>query len=211
MYISGSAAHFTDSFPISPRQPLRKKTLKVDTTTTTNDTMEKVENEECESNTANNARNPQDSDKNKVSAQPSPERQCKNSRSHIDRAKPRKSPCRPLPGMNFVMLYVIFITRKIIPNRNIYPRLLDIVTRLAQSSSESEIANHLDTENIPADVTLIEQELEIDFTENLLAFQDTVPRYMKNKKARRQRKKTKKDGELLRFVRLWLLFSCILE
>ena len=47
------------------------------------------------------------------------------------------------------------------------------------------------------DVSLIEQELEIEFNENLLAFQDTVPRYMKNKKIRRQRKKTKKDGEYL--------------
>lgn len=44
---------------------------------------------------------------------------------------------------------------------------------------------------------LIEQDLEVDFRENLLAFQDTVPRYMKNKKSRRQRKKSKKDGTLL--------------
>lgn len=47
------------------------------------------------------------------------------------------------------------------------------------------------------DVSLIQQELEVEFHENLLAFQDTVPRYMKNKKSRRQKKKTKKDGELL--------------
>ena len=53
------------------------------------------------------------------------------------------------------------------------------------------------TSNIPMDVSLIEQELEVEFNENLLAFQDTVPRYMKNKKARRQKKKTKKDGEYM--------------
>lgn len=41
----------------------------------------------------------QESDKTKATApQSSPERQHKNSRSHIDRAKPRKSPIRPLPG-----------------------------------------------------------------------------------------------------------------
>lgn len=40
----------------------------------------------------------QESDKIKAVPQSSPERQHKNSRSHIDRAKPRKSPIRPLPG-----------------------------------------------------------------------------------------------------------------
>ncbi|XP_076235610.1 tRNA endonuclease ANKZF1 [Calliopsis andreniformis] len=163
MEIYGSAAHFTDCFPISPRQPLRKKTSKLGTAS---ELMEKVENEECEPNTANNARNSQDNDKNKMPAQLSPERQHKNSRSHIDRAKPRKSPCRPLP---------------------------DIVARLAQSSSESELDSHLGTGTMPPEVSLIEQELEIEFNEHLLAFQDTVPRYMKNKKFRRQKKKTRRD------------------
>ncbi|XP_043520849.1 ankyrin repeat and zinc finger domain-containing protein 1-like [Frieseomelitta varia] len=159
MEIYGSASDFTDSFPISPRQPLRKKVSKTDGS---GEIL--VENVEC--NAINSTCNLQDSDKNKVSVQPSPERQHKNSRSHIDRAKPRKSPCRPLP---------------------------DIVARLAQSSSESELDSQISTPNIPMDVSLIEQELEIEFNENLLAFQDTVPRYMKNKKIRRQRKKTKKD------------------
>lgn len=54
------------------------------------------------------------------------------------------------------------------------------------------------------DISLIEQKLEIEFNENLLAFQDTVPRYMKNKKIRRQRKKTKKDGDYL------YIYICIL-
>lgn len=43
------------------------------------------------------------------------------------------------------------------------------------------------------DITLVEQDYEANFTENLLAFQDTVPRYLKNKKAHRQKKKAKKD------------------
>lgn len=60
-----------------------------------------------------------------------------------------------------------------------------------------ELDNQINTPNAPMDVSLIQQELEVEFHENLLAFQDTVPRYMKNKKSRRQKKKTKKDGELL--------------
>ncbi|XP_076666695.1 tRNA endonuclease ANKZF1 [Andrena cerasifolii] len=167
MEIYGSAAAFTDSFPISPRQPIRKRVSKVDVVS---EATEKVENGECEPNTATNARNIQDNDKSKAPAQLSPERQHKNSRAHMDRAKPRKSPSRPLPN---------------------------IVARLAQSSSESELDSQLGSANIPGDVDLIEQELEIEFNEHLLAFQDTVPRYMKNKKARRQRKKLKKDAELL--------------
>lgn len=95
MYVTGSASDFTDSFPISPRQPLRKKVSKADVSS---EIPEKIEDVEYDSNATNNVRNPQDSDKNKIPAQASPERQHKNSRSHIDRAKPRKSPCRPLPG-----------------------------------------------------------------------------------------------------------------
>lgn len=164
MEIYGSASDFTDCFPISPRQPIRKKVPK---TEISNQVPEKTENGECEYNTAMNTRDQPDGDKNKLFVQSSPERQHRNSRSHIDRAKPRKSPCRPLP---------------------------DIVAKLAQSSSESEL-DSIAAANIPMDISLIEQEIEIDFHENLLAFQDTAPRYMKNKKARRQRKKTKRDGE----------------
>ncbi|XP_054010497.1 ankyrin repeat and zinc finger domain-containing protein 1-like [Hylaeus anthracinus] len=182
MEIYGSAAAFTDSFPISPRQPLRKKVAKVEIPS---ETLEKIENGNCASNAANNARNPQDSDKNKVPPQSSPERQHKSSRSHIDRAKPRKSPCRPLP---------------------------DIVARLAQSSSESELDSQLGTNDIPMDVSFVEQDLEVDLTEHLLAFQDTVPRYMKNKKTRRQRKKSKKDdctmNELLSSAKIKLWSAC---
>lgn len=57
------------------------------------------------------------------------------------------------------------------------------------------------------DVSLIEQELEIEFNENLLAFQDTVPRYMKNKKIRRQKKKTKKEGEYLYIYVYYVIFN----
>ncbi|XP_017788648.1 PREDICTED: protein vms-1-like [Habropoda laboriosa] len=179
MEIYGSAADFRDSFPISPRQPLRKKVPKIDVSC---ELQEKTEDGECD---FNNTCNPQEDDKNKIVIQPSPERQHRNSRSHIDRAKPRKSPCRPLP---------------------------DIVAKLAQSSSESELDSQISTANIPMDVSLNEQELEIEFNENLLAFQDTVPRYMKNKKARRQKKKTRKDdytiNELLASARVKLWSAC---
>lgn len=70
---------------------------------------------------------------------------------------------------------------------------------LAQSSSDSEMDSQSGTAGIPMDITLIEQEMEIELNEHLLAFQDTVPRYMKHKKARRQKRKTKKDGKLLHF------------
>nr|XP_033328038.1 ankyrin repeat and zinc finger domain-containing protein 1-like [Megalopta genalis] len=182
MEIYGSAADFTDSFPISPRQPLRKKVPKIDVLV---EAPESTENMECDSSAANNYYSLQDYDKNKTTAQLSPERQPRNSRSHIDRAKPRKSPCRPLP---------------------------DIVAKLAQSSSESELDGQLGNANIPMDVMLVEQELEVDFREHLLAFQDTVPRYMKNKKSRRQRKKSKKDdnsmNEVLVSAKLKLWSAC---
>lgn len=41
----------------------------------------------------------QENDKTKTLAQSTPEKQHRNSRPHIDRAKPRKSPNRPLPGI----------------------------------------------------------------------------------------------------------------
>lgn len=68
---------------------------------------------------------------------------------------------------------------------------IDIIVRLAQSSSESEIDAQL-----PPDAPLIEQVVEVDFSESLQPFQDTVPKYMKNKKANRQKKKVKKDGKI---------------
>lgn len=49
--------------------------------------------------------------------------------------------------------------------------------------------------NLPLDVLLTEEDFEVSFRENLQAFQDTVPRYMKNKKAHRQKKKVKKDSK----------------
>lgn len=86
-------------------------------------------------------------------------------------------------------VYLLDIVKK-----NFY--FTDIILRLAQSSSESE----LDSRTNPLDGPLIEQDVEVEFAENLLAFQDTVPRYLKNKKAYRQKKKVKKDGELCLIV-----------
>ncbi|KAG7204038.1 hypothetical protein KM043_001897 [Ampulex compressa] len=164
MEIYGSAADFTESFPISPRQPLRKKVSKIDIL---DEIPEKITNVESDAKLdTDTQQTPQDSDKSKPSLQPSPDRQQKNTRPHIDRAKPRKSPCRPLP---------------------------DIVAKLAQSSSESELDGINAVVDIPMDICMVEHNMEIEFHEHLLAFQDTVPRYMKNKKARRQKKKVKRD------------------
>ncbi|XP_020298776.1 ankyrin repeat and zinc finger domain-containing protein 1-like [Pseudomyrmex gracilis] len=161
--IYGSAEDFTDCFPNSPRQPIRKKVLKTEVMS------EIPEGDDSTENNLNvNNSNLQETDKIKTPAQSTPEKQHRNSRPHIDRAKPRKSPNRPLP---------------------------DIIVRLAQSSSESE----LDATNT-VDITLVEQDHEADFTENLLAFQDTVPRYLKNKKAHRQKKKVKKDPQVINEV-----------
>jgi len=52
---------------------------------------------ECNPNAGSN-NSLQENDKIKASMQSTPEKQHRNSRPHIDRAKPRKSPNRPLPG-----------------------------------------------------------------------------------------------------------------
>ncbi|XP_018314049.1 ankyrin repeat and zinc finger domain-containing protein 1 [Mycetomoellerius zeteki] len=160
MEIYGSAADFTDCFPNSPRQPVRKKISKPEIMS---EIPEGEVATEYNSNAGNNS-SPQDNDKVKTPAQSTPEKQHRNSRPHIDRAKPRKSPNRPLP---------------------------DIIVKLAQSSSESEM-----DPNFPMDFPLTEENFEVSFRENLQAFQDTVPRYMKNKKAHRQKKKVKKDTQM---------------
>ncbi|KAG5319103.1 ANKZ1 protein, partial [Acromyrmex heyeri] len=158
MEIYGSAANFTDCFPNSPRQPVRKKVSKPEI-------MSEIPEGEVATEYNSNAGNlssPQDNVK--TPAQSTPEKQHRNSRPHIDRAKPRKSPNRPLP---------------------------DIIVKLAQSSSESEMDL-----NFPMDVLLTEENFEVSFRANLQPFQDTVPRYMKNKKAHRQKKKVKKDNQM---------------
>ncbi|XP_036148838.1 ankyrin repeat and zinc finger domain-containing protein 1 isoform X2 [Monomorium pharaonis] len=153
MEIYGCAEDFTDCFPNSPRQPIRKKVSKPEI-------MSEIPEGEIATEHNSNG-NSQENDKIKAPAQSTPEKQHRNSRPHIDRAKSRKSPNRPLP---------------------------DIIVRLAQSSSESEMDAHFSL-NFP----LTEENFEVSFKENLQAFQDTVPRYLKNKKAYRQKKKVKKD------------------
>lgn len=37
------------------------------------------------------------------------------------------------------------------------------------------------------------EDYEVEFNDHLKAFEDTVPRYLKNKKIRQQKRKTKKD------------------
>ncbi|XP_015524854.1 ankyrin repeat and zinc finger domain-containing protein 1 [Neodiprion lecontei] len=155
--VYGSATEFTDSFPISPKQPIRKKVSKVDIL---DGIPESTPTSEIIPPFTNGA---VDNEKSKRMSQTSLERQYRSLKSHIDRAKPRKSPRRPLP---------------------------DIVARLAQSSSESESDDDSGPTN---EVPLIEQSLEMDFNEHLQAFQDTVPRYIKAKKGRRQKRKSKKE------------------
>lgn len=161
--IYGSAANFTDCFPISPRQPPRKKISKIDL-------VVEVPEEEINSSSnvkfTNNVNSLKNNEDIKMIMQPSPERQHRGSRGNIDRAKPRKSPCRPLP---------------------------DIVIKLALTSTESETSENNDYTNDQVNMPLVEHNMEIEFREHLLAFQDTVPRYMKNKKARKQKKKVKKN------------------
>ncbi|XP_043474158.1 ankyrin repeat and zinc finger domain-containing protein 1-like [Leptopilina heterotoma] len=151
----GSAADFTDCFPISPRQPLRKKSWKVVA----------IDEENKNGTIAKN-------DDSSVSSISSPSEEKKKeerqtrvaTRMQIDRSKPRKSPRRPLP---------------------------DIVARLARSSSESEYGQENSSNNI--DFHMTAEDSKIDFEENLQAFQDTVPRYLKNKKMRQQKRKTRKE------------------
>lgn len=155
--VYGSATDFADSFPISPRQPIRKRISKVDL-------LDEIpESVPLEVVTPPSTNNPIDAEKQKRTVPIPLDRQHRSPRPRIDRAKPRKSPRRPLP---------------------------EIVARLAQSSSESESEN----DDGPAtDVPIIEQSFEIDFNEHLQAFQDTVPGYIKCKKGRRQKRKTKKE------------------
>ncbi|XP_029173254.1 ankyrin repeat and zinc finger domain-containing protein 1-like [Nylanderia fulva] len=166
MEIYGSAADFTDCFPNSPRQPIRKKVSRPEIMS---EIPEGEVAAECNSNVGSTS-SPQENDKFKTPAQSTPEKQHRNSRPHIDRAKPRKSPNRPLP---------------------------DIIVKLAQSSSESE----MDVKLSP-DVPLIVQDFQVDLVESLQSFQDTVPKYMKNKKAHRQKKKVKKEAQIINEVLL---------
>ncbi|XP_033226186.1 ankyrin repeat and zinc finger domain-containing protein 1-like isoform X2 [Belonocnema kinseyi] len=162
MEIYGSAADFTHSFPISPRQPLRKKTWKV---VTVDEEAKKESVTKNDDSSVSSVSSPEDNRK-KESPNPVPDRQARSSRMQIDRAKPRKSPRRPLP---------------------------DIVARLARSSSESEYdGQEMSADNI-INFSLSAEDYEIDFKENLQEFEDTVPRYLKNKKIRPQKRKTKKE------------------
>lgn len=97
MNLTGPAIHFTDCFPISPRQPIRKKTSKTDFSDTSE--KENVQND-------NSLIDPQINDKTPLIV--TQERQHRSPRPHIDRAKPRKSPRRPLPGK-----YILFYTAKL--------------------------------------------------------------------------------------------------
>lgn len=82
-FCEGPAVNFADSFPISPRQPLRKKVSKLSVFS------------ETDTNSASTEDTSPDDEKAKNKSQI--ERPSRGPRSFIDRAKPRKSPARPLP------------------------------------------------------------------------------------------------------------------
>lgn len=96
--IYGSANEFKYSFPISPRQPLRSKKI------TKIDLLDEIAEKKNIGNNNNNndgvngdVNSSPDISRIKTINQVTPDRH-KSPRSHIDRAKPRKSPSRPLPG-----------------------------------------------------------------------------------------------------------------
>lgn len=88
----------------------------------------------------------------------------RRSKCNIDRAKPRKSPHRPLPGI--------------------------VTALLARSSSESD---NSDTAcEMTAESHMIDEDTEISF-ENLQEFYDTVPQEIKDKKRCKDKKNCKKQ------------------
>ena len=91
-------------------------------------------------------------------------------------------------------------------NQRIY--FSDIVARLARSSSESEYDGQEISPGNNLNFFLAEEDFKIDFKENLQEFEDTVPRYLKNKKIRPQKRKTKKERSegKLKIINLKYLF-----
>ncbi|KAK0159020.1 hypothetical protein PV328_009952 [Microctonus aethiopoides] len=163
--VYGSAADFTDSFPISSRQVIRKKNSKVDLPNSVLETDKSIDANVNSNVTLQNSQS--DLINSKTLTQVTPEKSRSN-RSHIDRAKPRKSPSRPLP---------------------------DIITKLAKSSSESE-ADCIIESNSLLNYPLIQNHCQIEFSENLLEFEDMTAKNCKQRKIRKQRKKTNKNSSV---------------
>ncbi|XP_012275018.1 ankyrin repeat and zinc finger domain-containing protein 1 isoform X2 [Orussus abietinus] len=166
--IYGSAVNFKDSFPVSPRQLNAKKALKSNLPVKEEENGTKIANGFLPAEVGSLPCTTEEIKNN--SPQNVTRKRHRKLQTRIDRAKPRKSPRRPLP---------------------------DIVARLAQSSSESELNLNINS----MDIELVEEDFQINFEDHLQAFQDSVPRYLKNKKIRRQKKnirKNRNDGESLK-------------
>lgn len=71
----------------------------------------------------------------------------------------------------------------------------DIIARLAMSSSESDSSSVSDENIVELNFSIVEENCHVDFTEDLQAFQDTLPKNMRHKRLRRQKKKPKKEGK----------------
>lgn len=95
---AGSAIHFKDCFPISPRQPIRRKA----DAEITNGSDERCLND---SEQIDGAKVSSANDTPRKTNELTPDRPHRNPKYSIDRAKPRKSPCRPLPGVQFLTLF----------------------------------------------------------------------------------------------------------
>lgn len=69
----------------------------------------------------------------------------------------------------------------------------DIITESGHHSSGSGLDESEGT--ALSNILLIAEDVQIDLKDNLLAFENTTPRYMKNKRLRRQKKKEKKNSK----------------
>lgn len=69
----------------------------------------------------------------------------------------------------------------------------DIVARLAESSSESEFDKIDGSMKVPYEHLVIEENITVNFQDDLQAFQNTAPRSMRNKKTNRKKRKERKD------------------
>ncbi|KAJ8867608.1 hypothetical protein PR048_031410 [Dryococelus australis] len=148
--VYGYAVYFPVAFPQSPRRKPSKTLSATDAGTETESTYKGAEMlngsnpvEGCQ--TAADVK-PVEKDQGKGEKKSSPRNR------QIDRAKPRKSPHRPLPG---------------------------IVMRLAVSSSESDI---MDGDMIVDNNFLVHCDAEISFGDCLQEFEDTVPQAVKDRR-----------------------------
>ncbi|KAF7987364.1 hypothetical protein HCN44_003126 [Aphidius gifuensis] len=170
--IYGSAAEFTNSFPISPRQPARKKIQKIDLLDEITDKkiINNDNNNNCTFDICNKGKSSSSS-----SNQLTPDR-LKSPRSNIDRAKARKSPIRPLPDI---------IARLAMSSES------DINSIIDDNDDEDNV------DDVKIDNSIVEESYNINLINELQEFENISPKKIaKQKRTRRQiKKKPKKINE----------------